>query len=34
MLLENKVAIITDAGSNFGRATAELYAKEGAKLLR
>lgn len=33
MLLENKVAIITGAGSGFGRATAELYAKEGAKVV-
>lgn len=33
MLLENKVAIITGAGSGFGRATAELYAKEGAKIV-
>lgn len=33
MLLENKVAIITGAGSGFGRATAELFAKEGAKIV-
>lgn len=33
MLLENKVAIITGAGSGFGRATAELYTKEGAKVV-
>ncbi|MDO5457910.1 MAG: SDR family NAD(P)-dependent oxidoreductase [Atopococcus tabaci] len=33
MLLENKVAIITGAGSGFGRATAELYANEGAKIV-
>src|SRR5699024_5649365 len=33
MLLENKVAIITGAGSGFGRATAELYAKEDAKVV-
>lgn len=33
MLLENKVAIITGAGSGFGQATAELFAKEGAKII-
>lgn len=33
MLLENKVAIITGASSGFGRATAELYTKEGAKVV-
>lgn len=33
MLLEDKVAIITGAGSGFGRATSELYAEEGAKIV-
>ena len=33
MLLENKVAIITGAGSGFGRATADLFAQEGAKIV-
>ncbi len=32
-LLENKVAIVSGAGSGIGRAVAEAYAKEGAKVL-
>ncbi len=33
MRLENKVAIITGAGSGIGRATALAFAKEGAKIV-
>jgi NAD(P)-dependent dehydrogenase (short-subunit alcohol dehydrogenase family) len=33
MLLEGKSAIVTGAGSGMGRATAELFAAEGARVL-
>lgn len=33
MLLENKVAVITGAGSGMGRASAKLFAKEGASVV-
>ncbi|MEG1200203.1 MAG: SDR family NAD(P)-dependent oxidoreductase, partial [Algoriella sp.] len=32
-ILANKVAIVTGAGSGIGKAVAELYAKEGAKVI-
>ena len=33
MKLEGKVAVVTGAASGMGKAIAELYAKEGAKVL-
>ena len=33
MRLENKIAIVTGAGSGIGHATAVLFAREGASVL-
>ena len=33
MRLENKIAVVTGAGSGFGRGIAELFAAEGAKVV-
>ena len=33
MLLENKVALVTGSASGIGRASAELFAKQGAQVI-
>jgi NAD(P)-dependent dehydrogenase (short-subunit alcohol dehydrogenase family) len=33
MRLENKITVITGAGSGMGKAVAKLFASEGAKIL-